>query len=392
MNATSSRAHTIVTIQFKQTFFDKDTGQPLNRKASNINLVDLAGSERAGSTGASGDRLKEGANINKSLSVLGKVIQTLAEKAGGKGKSVIVPYRESKLTRILQTNLGGNSKTAMIAALSPASVNYEETLSTLRYANQVKNIKNEAKVNESPQDKLIRELREENQKLKEMIEKGTLPSMQQGPQEQEWEGKTHIMNLNQDPYLSGNIRHIVKGGGQQVGNKGSPDIEIRGLGIAREHCKFDGGSGEYILMPNEEHDKYQVLVNGSVISEPTRLQHNDRIRFGMHNYFLFVMAGQDPDSSIDWEHANDEATQKNVDQFAHQNPEENEELKEKLGEIQALKDEKERAQKEMEDKIKKMEAEQQSREDELRKKFENQASEVESQQKKELEDKLKKDL
>ena len=147
--------------------------------------------------------------------MLGKVIQTLAEKASGKGKTVIVPYRESKLTRILQTNLGGNSKTAMIAALSPASVNYEETLSTLRYANQVKNIKNEAKVNESPQDKLIRELREENQKLKEMIEKGTLPSMQQqAPQEQEWEGKTHIMNLNQDPYLSGNIRHIVKGGSQ----------------------------------------------------------------------------------------------------------------------------------------------------------------------------------
>ena len=76
-----------------------------------------------------------------------------------------------------------------------------------------------------------------------------------------------------------------------MGNKGSPDIEIRGLGIAREHCKFEGGNGEYILMPNEEHDKYQVCVNGSVISEPTRLQHNDRIRFGMHNYFLFVMAG-----------------------------------------------------------------------------------------------------
>lgn len=245
MNATSSRAHTILTIQFKQTFYDKDTGQPLNRKVSNINLVDLAGSERAGSTGAEGQRLKEGANINKSLSVLGKVIQTLAEKSGGKGKNIMVPYRESKLTRILQTNLGGNSKTAMIAALSPASVNYEETLSTLRYANQVKNIKNEAKVNESPQDKLIRELREENQRLKDMIEKGTLPSMQQGPPaEAEWEGKTHIMNLNQDPYLSGNIRHNVKGG-HTVGNKGNPDIEIRGLGIARDHCRFEGSTGSF---------------------------------------------------------------------------------------------------------------------------------------------------
>jgi hypothetical protein len=98
--------------------------------------------------------------------ILGKVISTLATKA--KGSSVVVPYRESKLTFILRNALGGNSKTAMIAALSPASVNYDETLSTLRYAWQVKSIKNEAKVNESPQEKLIRELKEENERLKKM--------------------------------------------------------------------------------------------------------------------------------------------------------------------------------------------------------------------------------
>ena len=133
---------------------------------SNINLVDLAGSERAASTGATGDTLKQGANINKSLSVLGKCIGILAEKSSGKNKAAVVPYRESKLTHILKNALGGNSKTSMIAALSPASVNYDETLSTLRYAWQVKAIKNEAKVNESAQDKLIRELREENERLK----------------------------------------------------------------------------------------------------------------------------------------------------------------------------------------------------------------------------------
>jgi hypothetical protein len=116
---------------------------------SNINLVDLAGSERAASTGATGDTLKQGANINKSLSVLGKCIGILAEKSSGKNKTAVVPYRESKLTHILKNALGGNSKTSMIAALSPASVNYDETLSTLRYAWQVKAIKNEAKVNES---------------------------------------------------------------------------------------------------------------------------------------------------------------------------------------------------------------------------------------------------
>lgn len=95
-------------------------------------MIDLAGSERAGKTGATGDRLAEGANINKSLMILGKVISTLAQNASG--KKLVVPYRESQLTFLLKPFLGGNAKTAMIAALSPANINYEETLSTLRYA------------------------------------------------------------------------------------------------------------------------------------------------------------------------------------------------------------------------------------------------------------------
>jgi len=131
-------------------------------------LVDLAGSERVGDTGASGQRLIEGTNINKSLSVLGKCISILAEK-GTKKKDAVVPYRESQLTRILQNALGGNSKTCMIAAVSPASICFEESLSTLRYADQVKQIKNMAIVNESAQDKLIRELKEENEKLRQKL-------------------------------------------------------------------------------------------------------------------------------------------------------------------------------------------------------------------------------
>lgn len=114
-----------------------------------IHLVDLAGSEKVGKTGATGDRLKEAAGINKSLSVLGLVISALADKATGKGKNIIVPYRDSCLTRILQNALGGNSKTLMICAISPATDNYEETLSTLRYADQAKKIQNKAVVNES---------------------------------------------------------------------------------------------------------------------------------------------------------------------------------------------------------------------------------------------------
>lgn len=114
-----------------------------------INLVDLAGSEKAGATGAQGDRLKEGANINLSLTMLGQCISVLADHASGKRKGEIVPYRNSNLTRILQNALGGNSKTIMICAVSPAYVNYEETLSTLRYADNAKKIQNKAVINES---------------------------------------------------------------------------------------------------------------------------------------------------------------------------------------------------------------------------------------------------
>lgn len=114
--------------------------------------------------------MKEAAGINKSLSVLGLVISTLADKAMGKGKNIIVPYRDSCLTRILQNALGGNSKTLMICAISPATDNYEETLSTLRYADQAKKIQNKAVINESETDKMIRELTEENDKLKKFME------------------------------------------------------------------------------------------------------------------------------------------------------------------------------------------------------------------------------
>jgi len=168
MNATSSRAHTVITIEFKSV--ERMMGVE-NVKVSNINLIDLAGSEKAGQTGATGDRLKEGSAINKSLSALGNVIEKLAEKSSSpkKGKEVLIPYRDSKLTRLLQNALGGSSKTIMICALSPASSNYEETLSTLRYADRAKKIKNSAVVNENPQEKLMREMREENEKLKAML-------------------------------------------------------------------------------------------------------------------------------------------------------------------------------------------------------------------------------
>uniref|UniRef100_A0AAA9TZ95 Kinesin-like protein n=1 Tax=Bos taurus TaxID=9913 RepID=A0AAA9TZ95_BOVIN len=128
MNASSSRSHMVITIQFKQVFPDRGL-----TKQSSINLVDLAGSERQKSSGSEGDRLREGSRVNLSLTNLGNVISALADAAMGK-KVLHVPYRDSVLTKLLQSALGGNSRTTLIAAISPADICYEETLSTLRYA------------------------------------------------------------------------------------------------------------------------------------------------------------------------------------------------------------------------------------------------------------------
>lgn len=132
-----------------------------------LNLVDLAGSERQGKTGAQGVRFREATKINLSLSALGNVISALVE---GKGKHI--PYRDSKLTRLLQNSLGGNTKTVMIACVSPADDSYDETLSTLRYANRAKNIKNKPKINEDPKDALLKQYQDEIRKLKQMLRDG----------------------------------------------------------------------------------------------------------------------------------------------------------------------------------------------------------------------------
>uniref|UniRef100_A0A915N735 Kinesin-like protein n=1 Tax=Meloidogyne javanica TaxID=6303 RepID=A0A915N735_MELJA len=170
MNSTSSRSHAIFTIVLTQREHVNDLD---TEKVSKISLVDLAGSERADSTGAEGQRLKEGANINKSLTTLGLVIKKLAEQStkrkGKQSRTAVIPYRDSVLTWLLKESLGGNSKTAMIAALSPADVNFEETLSTLRYADSAKQIMCRAKVNEDPNAKLIRELKEEVLKLRSLL-------------------------------------------------------------------------------------------------------------------------------------------------------------------------------------------------------------------------------
>lgn len=164
MNEHSSRSHAIfiITIECSEPGSDGES----HIRVGKLNMVDLAGSERQSKTGATGERLKEATKINLSLSALGNVISALVD-----GKSTHVPYRDSKLTRLLQDSLGGNARTVMVANIGPASYNFEETITTLRYANRAKNIKNKPKINEDPKDALLREFQDEIAKLKRELER-----------------------------------------------------------------------------------------------------------------------------------------------------------------------------------------------------------------------------
>lgn len=164
MNEYSSRSHAIfvITVECSETGPDGED----HIRVGKLNLVDLAGSERQSKMGAQGERPKEASKINLSLSALGNVISALVD-----GKSTHIPYRDSKLTRLLQDSLGGNAKTIMVATLGPASHSYDESLSTLRFANRAKNIKNKPRVNEDPKDTLLREFQEEIIRLKAQLEK-----------------------------------------------------------------------------------------------------------------------------------------------------------------------------------------------------------------------------
>ena len=255
----------------------------------------------------------------------------------------MVPYRDSKLTFILKPFLGGNAKTAMIAALSPADINYDETKSTLVYAWQVKAIKNNATVNESPQDKLIRELREEIEKLRaggavavegtpgagggggggggnnaeleaklaqqreamEEIEREKaefqkrLEAQQKELKEKQLNDQKlsttpQLRNINQDPNLSGMFKFAFNDGDNFIGKKTQkfqPAVQLSGAGIAVQHCLINYNSDErtMTLVPNQDDPvSYQVKVNGERKDEPCILQHGDRILVGSHAYYQLV--------------------------------------------------------------------------------------------------------
>jgi kinesin family member 3A len=163
MNESSSRSHSIFTITIESSEFGADGKSHI--KVGKLNIVDLAGSERQSKTGATGERLKEATKINLSLSTLCHVISSLTDP-----KCTYVPFRDSKLTRLLQDSLGGNTKTVMIAAIGPADYNIDETLSTLRYASRAKMIENKPKINEDPKDTMIREFQDEITRLKQELD------------------------------------------------------------------------------------------------------------------------------------------------------------------------------------------------------------------------------
>ncbi|XP_062066818.1 kinesin-like protein KIF28 [Lepus europaeus] len=310
MNASSSRSHMLITIQFKQVFLDRDL-----TKQSSINLVDLAGSERQKSSGAEGDRLREGSRVNLSLTSLGNVISALADAAMGK-KVLHIPYRDSVLTKLLQSALGGNSRTTLIAAISPADICYEETLSTLRYAERAKKIRNAAVVNAWT---LMRDLRAENKLLLRggnhgMAEQvGSSPvDQQRGPgahqatwahllaqARREWEQlyaavaqeqqmvKTlpHLRNVNEDPQLSGVLRHFIRTGSWDAGQAASNAIILQGLGISDKHAAFTNLDGRVTVTP---YGTCKVIVNGVPVTTETKLQHLDRVILGSNSAYLYV--------------------------------------------------------------------------------------------------------
>ncbi|XP_070685702.1 kinesin-like protein KIF28P [Pempheris klunzingeri] len=324
MNANSSRSHMLIILQLKQIFSKESI-----TKQSNINLVDLAGSERQRSSGSEADRLKEGTAINLSLTTLGNVISALADVAVGK-KVVHIPYRVSVLTKLLQSALGGNSRTVMIATLSPADICYEESLSTLRYAERAKRIQNRAVVNESPTERLVKELKAENtrllQRLSRLGQEGRRASeetkelrqllthnelqiraiqtlWEQHLQEalKDWEQQyanitqerrmmqmhPYILNINEDAQLSGVVKLFIQEGEWDIGlSDSSPrSIPIKGLGIQERHAAFRNEQRRVTLTPLPGS---KVIVNGNGVSQTTELQHLDRLILGSNCTYLFV--------------------------------------------------------------------------------------------------------
>ncbi|NXC56146.1 KIF14 protein, partial [Aleadryas rufinucha] len=339
MNDKSSRSHSVFTLVMTQTKVEFVNEEQCDRRlTSHINLIDLAGSECCTKAQTTGERLKEGVSINKSLLTLGRVISALSKQSQN-GKKTFIPYRESVLTWyvLLKESLGGNSQTTMIATVSPAASSTEETLSTLRYAKQACSIINMAKVNEDVNVKLIRELKAEIEKLKaaqksalntdrekyrRYLQEITSLRVELHQQERNmtemqraWKEKLeqaekrkledikelqkagiafkmdnhlpNLVNLNEDPQLSEVLLYMIKEGETTVGRctpNSKHDIQLSGVLIADDHCVIKNTAGKVSIIPLREAKTY---VNGKCILDPTVLHHGDRVVLGGDHYFRF---------------------------------------------------------------------------------------------------------
>ncbi|KAM4663543.1 stAR-related lipid transfer protein 9-like [Discoglossus pictus] len=353
----SSRSHAIFTIQYTQAMLEDNLPSEITSK---INLVDLAGSERA-SPNYCKDRLTEGSNINRSLVTLGIVISALAQTSqmtsscqsinsiasdgdsgipsspsGGSKRQPYIPYRDSILTWLLKDSLGGNSKTIMIATVSPASGSYNETMSTLRYASNAKNIINKPRVNEDANVKLIRDLREEINRLKNMLRNFEMRTISPSFSDEregnltdivlqnelkieqltkdwtdKWTDKAAIMeqynvDINKDkagltidsslPHLiatdndilsTGVVIYHLREGTTKIGGSDSEqeqDIVLQGDFIENEHCAINNHCGTVELRP---FPGAHCTVNGQDVTRACRLSQGAVIVLGKIHRFRF---------------------------------------------------------------------------------------------------------
>uniref|UniRef100_A0A669PK71 StAR-related lipid transfer protein 9 n=1 Tax=Phasianus colchicus TaxID=9054 RepID=A0A669PK71_PHACC len=353
----SSRSHAIFTIHYTQAILENNLPSEI---ASKINLVDLAGSERADPSYCK-DRITEGANINKSLVTLGIVISTLAQNSqifsscqsintltsegesshvdnpstgsvSGSRRPAYIPYRDSILTWLLKDSLGGNSKTIMIATISPASSSYNETMSTLRYASNAKNIINKPRVNEDANVKLIRELREEIDRLKTLLMSFELIEQLTKDWTSKWMDRKaimeeysvdinkekagvtidsnlpHLMAMDDDILSTGVVLYHLREGTTKIGRSDSDqdqDIVLKGRWIEKDHCMIDNNCGIVTLRPLQG---AYCTVNGCEVTESCRLSQGALVVLGKSHKFRFnhpaeaavLRQRRSVSSSLDW--------------------------------------------------------------------------------------------
>eukprot|EP00117_Sycon_ciliatum_P019498 scpid44107/ scgid17662/ Kinesin-like protein KIF16B len=331
MNETSSRSHAVFTITFKKACFAGDNPCETN---SHISLVDLAGSERSKDTGATGSRLKEGNQINKSLVALGNVISALADQSRSKNRrrtAAHIPYRDSTLTWLLKDSLGGNSLTVMIAAISPSYQSFGETLSTLRYASRAKDIVNRPVVNEDSNVKLIRELRTEVTRLRSVLKamqidlaegvgSNSLAEQLRTLEKNEtlvnhltkqWAGQwddykqsneevaikdegvsvalnsdvPHLVSINNDITSTGvHLYHLREGTVHLTSNPtNDQDVALCSNNNEELECEITNSSRSVSIRPIHG----QCSINSELITEETRLEQGQILLIGRQNIFRF---------------------------------------------------------------------------------------------------------